>query len=156
MSITLSHTVFSNISIYTYCCLGKISVLKNPNIILSLFYRIFNPTPRRKPSLTPPTPQHPKQFHSYHFSCWEIGEFWDLKPWAEFPTCHKAMYSPNTALKCLADQWTSTVGDYSADENFYFSQHSNRINERLLSVRCKRRSGNYRNTSSMQCFTFLI
>lgn len=49
--------------------------------------------------------------------------------WAGFPTCHKATYAPNRALKHLAEQWTSPVGN-SVGENFSLNQHINKISGR--------------------------
>lgn len=94
--------------------------------LLLIFLKIFNLTSRGKPSFPCP-PQHPKKFPLYHFTCWDTTEFLGLKiSWAGFPTCHKATRSPNAALKCLADQWTSTVDD-SVDDNFSLNQHPNKI-----------------------------
>ena len=161
MNTFLVHTVFSNVSIYMYCFLGKICFWKGIFFkTFLLFFKIFSVTFLRENPLLPLYSQHPKHFLLYHCTCWVSSEFLGLKvSWKGFATCHKATYSPNTALKCLADQWTSRVKD-SVDNDFSLNQHPNEI---LGRRGCYQRDIKGAlgaiatlNCFSTKCFTFLV
>lgn len=154
MNAFLVHAVFSNTGIYMYCFLGKISFRKG--IFFNFYYCHYflkslvwllqgeNPLSPLCP------PQQPKRFPLNYLTCWDTGEFSGLKvSWTGFPICHKATDSPNTALTCLADPWTSTIED-SVDNYFFLNQHPNKIlgRKKPLPMRYKRRSGNYHKTSN--------
>lgn len=95
----------------------------------------------------------------FHFICWDSGEFGGLKvSWAGFPTCHKATYGPNRALKHLAEQWASPV-DNSVDGNFCLNQDTNKIPGRRDSSQISFSISLIRITTlhcfSTKCFSFL-